>query len=35
VGGIIVMRHGENAVNVINRVKANLQDLRYSLPECV
>ncbi len=32
VGGIIVMRHGENAVNVINRVKAKLADLRYSLP---
>lgn len=32
VGGIIVMRHGENAVNVINRVKAKLQEMRPSLP---
>ncbi|MDP2361411.1 MAG: CusA/CzcA family heavy metal efflux RND transporter [bacterium] len=32
VGGIIVMRHGENALNVINAVKARLESLRPSLP---
>jgi Cu(I)/Ag(I) efflux system membrane protein CusA/SilA len=32
VGGIVVMRHGENAVNVIERVKAKLDELRPSLP---
>lgn len=35
VGGIVVMRHGENAMNVINRVKAKLEDLKPSLPEGV
>ncbi len=35
VGGIVVMRHGENALNVINRVKAKLEDLKGSLPEGV
>jgi Cu(I)/Ag(I) efflux system membrane protein CusA/SilA len=35
VGGIVVMRHGENAMNVINRVKAKLDDLKPSLPEGV
>ncbi len=35
VGGIVVMRHGENAVNVIERVKAKLDEIRPSLPEGV
>ena len=32
VGGIVVMRHGENALSVIERVKAKLQDMKASLP---
>jgi Cu(I)/Ag(I) efflux system membrane protein CusA/SilA len=32
VGGIVVMRHGENALNVIERVKAKLEDMKKSLP---
>jgi Cu(I)/Ag(I) efflux system membrane protein CusA/SilA len=32
VGGIIVMREGENALEVIERVKAKLQELAPSLP---
>lgn len=32
VGGIVVMRHGENALNVIERVKAKLAEVRQSLP---
>ncbi len=32
VGGIVVMRHGENALNVIERIKAKLADLAPSLP---
>ena len=32
VGGIVVMRHGENALNVIERVKAKLHDMKKSLP---
>ena len=35
VGGIIVMRFGENAQAVIERVKAKLQELAPSLPEGV
>jgi len=35
VGGIIVMRFGENAQAVIERVKAKLQELAASLPEGV
>ncbi|TLN25232.1 efflux RND transporter permease subunit, partial [bacterium] len=35
VGGIIVMRHGENALNVINRVKERMEELKPSLPEGV
>jgi copper/silver efflux system protein len=35
VGGIIVMRHSENADKVIRRVKAKLQDLEPSLPKGV
>lgn len=32
-GGIVVMRHGENALDVIGRVKARLEELKASLPE--
>ncbi|HEU5074610.1 MAG TPA: CusA/CzcA family heavy metal efflux RND transporter, partial [Polyangiaceae bacterium] len=32
VGGIVVMRSGENALNVIDRVKSKLAELRPSLP---
>src|SRR4051812_298128 len=32
VGGIIVMRQGENALNVIDRVKARIEELKSSLP---
>ncbi len=32
VGGIVVMRFGENALNVINRVKAKLEEVRPSFP---
>ncbi len=35
VGGIVVMRHGENALAVIERVKARLEELKASLPEGV
>ena len=35
VGGIVVMRQGENALRVIERVKARLKDLERSLPEGV
>ena len=35
VGGIVVMRHGENALNVIERVKAKMKDLQVSLPKGV
>jgi Cu(I)/Ag(I) efflux system membrane protein CusA/SilA len=35
VGGIVVMRHGENAFNVIKRVKAKIEDLKGSMPEGV
>jgi len=35
VGGIVVMRQGENALNVIQRVKAKLEDLKPTLPEGV
>ncbi len=34
-GGIVVMRHGENALRVIERVKAKLEEVRGSLPEGV
>lgn len=33
VGGIVVMRSGENALNVIQRVERKLEDLKPSLPE--
>jgi Cu(I)/Ag(I) efflux system membrane protein CusA/SilA len=32
VGGIVVMRMGENALNVIDRVKAKLDEVKSSLP---
>jgi len=32
VGGIVVMRHGENALNVIGRVKTKIEEIRPSLP---
>jgi Cu(I)/Ag(I) efflux system membrane protein CusA/SilA len=35
VGGIVVMRQGENALNVIKRVKAKLDDVKASLPKGV
>jgi len=35
VGGIVVMRHGENALNVIDRVKAKMKELEPSLPKGV
>jgi Cu(I)/Ag(I) efflux system membrane protein CusA/SilA len=35
VGGIIVMRFGENALETIERVKAKLEDLKSGLPEGV
>jgi len=35
VGGIVVMRYGENALAVIERVKKKLDELRPSLPEGV
>ncbi len=35
VGGIVVMRHGENAMNVIARVRERIDELRPTLPEGV
>src|SRR4029079_15965987 len=35
VGGIVVMRHGENALTVIDRVKAKLEEVRSTLPDGV
>jgi Cu(I)/Ag(I) efflux system membrane protein CusA/SilA len=35
VGGIVVMRHGENALNVIDRVQARIAELQASLPKGV
>jgi Cu(I)/Ag(I) efflux system membrane protein CusA/SilA len=32
VGGIVVMRYGENALNLIDRVKAKFEELKPSLP---
>ena len=32
VGGVVIMRHGENALKVIERVKARLDEIRPSLP---
>lgn len=33
VGGIVIMRHGENALNVISRVKSKLEEIKPSLPK--
>jgi copper/silver efflux system protein len=33
VGGIVVIRQGENALNVINRVKARIEEVKPSLPK--
>lgn len=35
VGGIVVMRHGENALNVIHRIKAKIGEIAPGLPEGV
>lgn len=35
VGGIVVMRFGENALNVINRVRKKLKEVESALPEGV
>src|SRR3990167_1519462 len=35
VGGIVIMRQGENALNVIGRVKARIEELKPSLPKGV
>ena len=35
VGGIVIMRHEENALNVINRVKAKLREMKPYLPKGV
>lgn len=35
VGGIVVMRYGENALKVIDAVKAKLEELKTTLPEGV
>ncbi|MEW6365690.1 MAG: CusA/CzcA family heavy metal efflux RND transporter [Acidobacteriota bacterium] len=35
VGGIVVMRHGENALNVIRRVKDKLREIKPYLPKGV
>lgn len=35
VGGIVVMRYGENALNVINRVKTKIEEIKPSLPKGV
>lgn len=35
VGGIVIMRQGENALNVIERVKSKIDELKKGLPEGV
>lgn len=35
VGGIVVMRYGENALDVIEKVKQKIEDIKPSLPEGV
>ncbi len=35
VGGIVIMRHGENALNVIDRVKEKIEQIKSSLPKGV
>jgi Cu(I)/Ag(I) efflux system membrane protein CusA/SilA len=34
-GGVVIMRYGENALNVIDRVKERLQEVKRGLPEGV
>jgi len=34
-GGVVIMRYGENALNVIERVKERLQEVKKGLPEGV
>jgi Cu(I)/Ag(I) efflux system membrane protein CusA/SilA len=34
-GGVVIMRYGENALNVIDRVKERLQEIEKGLPEGV
>src|SRR6185436_5449872 len=34
-GGVVIMRYGENALNVIERVKERLHEIQRSLPEGV
>src|SRR6266851_3840907 len=33
VGAVVIMRHGENALNVIDAVKARLAEVKVTLPE--
>ncbi|HJW72947.1 MAG TPA: CusA/CzcA family heavy metal efflux RND transporter [Geothrix sp.] len=35
VGGIVIMRQGENALNVIERIKVRIQELKAGLPDGV
>ena len=35
VGGVVIMRYGENALDVIERVKQRIEEIRPSLPEGV
>ena len=35
VGGVVVMRFGENALNTINEVKSRLEELKQGLPDSV
>ena len=35
VGGIVIMRYGENALNVISRVKEKIEEIKPSLPKGV
>lgn len=35
VGGIVIMRNGENALNVINRIKEKIKEIKSSLPKGV
>src|SRR5947208_15042883 len=35
VGGIVVMRYGENALNVIDAVKKKIEEIKPSLPDGV
>src|SRR2546428_1525241 len=35
VGGIVVMRYGENALNVIDGIKKKIEEIKSSLTECV